>query len=61
MSEAHDKEDAVHVFDSREWLSERLALADKQARAFITEHPILSLACAAGVGYLAARLLRAAR
>ena len=41
-----------------EWVSERLARADDQVRAFLSEHPIFSLACAVGIGYLAARLLR---
>ncbi|MDB4968967.1 MAG: hypothetical protein JWN44_4656 [Myxococcales bacterium] len=44
--------------DGREWVAERLARADKQARSLLTEHPIAALACAVGIGYLAARLLR---
>lgn len=41
----------------REWLGKQLAVTDKHARWFLTEHPILALACAVGIGYLAARLL----
>jgi ElaB/YqjD/DUF883 family membrane-anchored ribosome-binding protein len=57
-----DGEEAVkELRDGREWMTERLARADKQARSFLTEHPILSLACAVGIGYLAARLLRGSK
>jgi ElaB/YqjD/DUF883 family membrane-anchored ribosome-binding protein len=53
-----DGEAVKALANGQEWLSEQLSRADKQARTFLTEHPILSLACAVGVGYLAARLLR---
>ena len=53
-----EKEVVQQLQDGREWIAERLAQADKQARSFLTEHPLLSLACAVGIGYLAARLLR---
>lgn len=43
----------------REWAAERLAEVDKQARSFITGHPFLAIACAFGIGFLAARLLSA--
>jgi ElaB/YqjD/DUF883 family membrane-anchored ribosome-binding protein len=46
------------LMEGRDWVAERLARADKQARSFLTEHPILTLACAVGVGFLAARLLQ---
>lgn len=59
MNAKHTDGEVVNALsDGREWISERLASADKQARSFLTEHPILSLACAVGIGYLAARLLR---
>lgn len=59
MSETQVSGDVVkELLEGREWLAERLARADKQARSILTEHPILSLACAVGIGYLAARLLR---
>jgi hypothetical protein len=44
-----------------EWMTEKMARADKEVRAFLTEHPLLSLACAVGAGYLLARLLRGRR
>ena len=56
-----DGEVAKELRDGRDWVVERLARADKQARSLLTEHPILSLACAVGIGYLAARLLRNAK
>jgi ElaB/YqjD/DUF883 family membrane-anchored ribosome-binding protein len=46
------------LMDGRDWVAERLTRADQQARSFLTEHPILAIACAVGIGYLAARLLR---
>ncbi len=52
---------AVKELPAGEWVAERLARADKQARSFLIEHPYLSLACAVGLGYLAARLLRTPR
>jgi len=30
---------------------------DKQARGFVTAHPIAALLCAVGIGFVAARLL----
>jgi hypothetical protein len=41
-----------------EWIREGLVRADKEVRSLLTQHPILSLACAVGAGYLIARLLR---
>jgi len=41
-----------------EWVREGLARADQEVRSLLTQHPILSLACAVGAGYLIARLLR---
>jgi hypothetical protein len=62
MNTTHtDGETVKALQDGREWITERLAQADKQARSFLTEHPILSLACAVGIGYLAARLLRGSK
>jgi ElaB/YqjD/DUF883 family membrane-anchored ribosome-binding protein len=49
------------LLERRDWVVEQLGRADKQARSFLTEHPILSLACAVGVGYLAARLMRSSK
>jgi ElaB/YqjD/DUF883 family membrane-anchored ribosome-binding protein len=49
---------AKELLQGREWVAERLARADEQARSFLTEHPVLSLACAVGIGFLAARWLR---
>jgi hypothetical protein len=51
-------EDVKMLKDGGEWMADRLERADKQVRSFLTEHPVLSLACAVGIGYLAARLLR---
>jgi hypothetical protein len=42
----------------REWVTDTLARADKEVRSFLTEHPVMSLACAVGAGFLLARLLR---
>jgi ElaB/YqjD/DUF883 family membrane-anchored ribosome-binding protein len=60
MSDGNGDNQAVRnqLEDGRDWVVDRLAEADKQARSFLTEHPILALACAVGIGYLAARLLR---
>lgn len=59
MSNGSGGSDVVQQLqDGREWMLERLTQADRQARLFLIEHPVLSLACAVGIGYLAARLLR---
>jgi len=57
-NETDESEVVKPLHEGREWIAERLAQADEQARSFLTEHPILSLACAVGIGCLAARLLR---
>jgi hypothetical protein len=56
-----DGEVIKELQDGREWMAAQLARADQQARSFLTEHPILALAGAVGIGYLAARLLRSTR
>ena len=55
-----DKSDngvAAQLEDGRAWAADRLAALDKQARGFVTAHPIAALACAVGIGFVAARLL----
>ena len=52
---------AVPLEDSRAWAVDRLAALDKKARWLVTEHPIVALACAAGIGFVAARLLSGRR
>jgi ElaB/YqjD/DUF883 family membrane-anchored ribosome-binding protein len=60
MNDGNGESEVVQqLHEGREWIAERFAQADKQARSFLREHPILTLACAVGVGYLAARLWRA--
>jgi hypothetical protein len=54
-------EDIKALQDGGRWMAEQLERADKQVRSFLTEHPVLSLACAVGIGYLAARLLRGSK
>ena len=48
---------ATQIEDGRAWAGERLTALDKQARSFLTQHPIAALACAVGLGFVAARLL----
>ena len=49
---------ATQIEDGRRaWAGERLTALDKQARSFLTQHPIAALACAVGLGFVAARLL----
>lgn len=50
---------ADKIRDGRAWVADRFAKIDKEARSFLTEHPIVALACAVGVGFVAARLLSA--
>lgn len=52
---------AAQVEGGRVWAVDRLAALDKQARWFVTAHPIAALACAVGLGFVAARLLSARR
>ena len=52
---------AAQLEDGRVWAGERLAALDKQARWFVTAHPIAALACAVGLGFVAARLLSSRR
>lgn len=47
---------AAQLEDGRVWAVDRLAALDKQARWFVTAHPIVVLACAVGIGFVAARL-----
>ena len=54
MNDGHPESKVVEeLSDGGEWF----ARVDQQVRSLLIEHPILSLACAVGVGYLAARLL----
>ena len=59
--EQSDNGVAAQVEDGRAWAGERLAAIDKQARWFVTAHPIAALACAVGLGFVAARLLSGRR
>jgi ElaB/YqjD/DUF883 family membrane-anchored ribosome-binding protein len=52
---------AAQLDGGRAWAGEQLAALDKQARWFVAAHPIAALACAVGIGFLAARLLSARR
>ena len=55
--EKPDNGAASSVRDGRAWVADRLAKVDKEARSFLTVHPIVALACAVGIGFVAARLL----
>ena len=57
--EKPDNGTASSVRDGRAWVADRLARVDKEARSFLTEHPIVALGCAVGIGFVAARLLSA--
>ena len=60
MSEATTDNGVVKELErGRDWAAERLAEVDKQARSFLTEHPIVALACAVGIGFVVGRLLSA--
>jgi hypothetical protein len=48
---------AAQLEDGRVWAVDRLAELDKKARWLVTAHPIAALACAVGIGFVAARLL----
>ncbi|MGZ3427991.1 MAG: hypothetical protein ACXVCV_15150 [Polyangia bacterium] len=61
MTEAKSDNGVATELELREWAAERLAAVDKQARSFLTEHPIVALGCAVGIGFLAGRLLSARR
>jgi ElaB/YqjD/DUF883 family membrane-anchored ribosome-binding protein len=52
---------AAQLEDGRVWAVDRLAALDKKARWLVSEHPIAALACAVGIGFIAARLLSARR
>ena len=58
MSEAKaDNGVATEIESGRAWASEQLESIDKKARWFLIAHPIAALACAVGIGFVAARLL----
>jgi len=60
MSEEKPDNDAAgSVRDGRAWVADRVAKVDKGARSILTAHPIVAIACAVGIGFVAARLLSA--
>ncbi|MGZ3443294.1 MAG: hypothetical protein ACXVDD_27425 [Polyangia bacterium] len=61
MTGAKSDNGVATELELREWAAERLAAVDKQARSFLAEHPIVALAGAVGIGFLAGRLLSARR
>lgn len=59
MNEAKTDGIATDLQRGQKWAVEHLAAVDKQARSFFTEHPIVALACAVGIGFVVGRLLSA--